>query len=127
MPETNKRGIDEMRVLLIDDEKELVTTLSERLDLRGIDNDWATSGEDGLEHLEKGAYDWVVVDLKMPGLGGFGTIRTIKSRWPETRIILLTGHNSSDSQDEAKGLGADHYMLKPFDIDNLLALMQGQG
>ena len=113
-----------MRVLLIDDEKELVTTLSERMDIRGIDNDWATSGEGGLEHLAQRTYDWVVVDLKMPGLGGYETIRTIKSRWPATRVILLTGHNSSESQSEAQGIGANHYLIKPVDIEDLLALIQ---
>ena len=113
-----------MRILLIDDEKELVTTLSERLDLRGIDNDWATCGEEGLEHFARKTYDWVVVDLKMPGLGGCETIRTIKTHWPETKIILLTGHNSRDSRNEAEGLGADHYLLKPVDIETILALMQ---
>ena len=56
-----------MRVLLIDDEKELVSTLSERLELRGIDTDWATSGEEGLELVKQSQYDWVVIDLKMPG------------------------------------------------------------
>lgn len=113
-----------MRVLLIDDEKELVTTVSERMDIRGIDNDWATSGEGGLEHLAKRSYDWVVVDLKMPGLGGYETIRTIKSKWPETKVILLTGHNSSESQSEARGIGANHYLIKPVDIEDLLALIQ---
>lgn len=115
-----------MRILLIDDEKELVTTLSERLDLRGIENDWATSGEEGLGYLDQQDYDWVVVDLKMPGLGGFETIRTIKSGWPRARIILLTGHSSGESLDEAKGGGADHYLIKPVDIEDLLILMQDE-
>lgn len=113
-----------MRVLLIDDEKELVTTLSERLDLRGIDNDWATSGEEGLKHVDSRRYDWVVVDLKMPGLGGFETIKAIRSRQPEAKIILLTGHTSSEDLDEVLGSGVDHYLLKPVEIGDLLALMQ---
>jgi DNA-binding response OmpR family regulator len=113
-----------MRVLLIDDEKELVTTLSERLDLRGIANDWATSGDDGLEKIRKESYDWVVVDLKMPGLSGFESIKAIKEIRPQTRVILLTGHSAAEDLDHALELGADRYLVKPVDIDDLLSLMQ---
>lgn len=113
-----------MRVLLIDDEKELVTTLSERLDLRGIANDWVTSGDDGLEMMHKESYDWVVVDLKMPGLSGFESIKAIKQIRPQTRVILLTGHSAAEDLDHALELGADRYLVKPVDIDDLLSLMQ---
>lgn len=113
-----------MRVLLIDDEKELVVTLSERLELRSIDNDWATSGEDGLALVRQNDYDWVVVDLKMPGLGGLDAIKAIKAVRPSARIILLTGHSAAEDLDYALKMGADHYLVKPVDIDVLLALMQ---
>lgn len=113
-----------MRVLLIDDEKELVTTLSERLELRGIDNDWATSGEAGLEFIKREKYEWVVVDLKMPGLGGFETIRAIKREQPGARIILLTGHSGSEDLEQALDLGADDYLVKPVQIETLLSMMQ---
>ncbi len=113
-----------MRVLLIDDEKELVTTLSERLDLRGIANDWVTSGGAGLELVRKEPYDWVVVDLKMPGLSGFESIKAIKEIRPQARVILLTGHSAPEDLDHALELGADRYLVKPVDIDDLLSLMQ---
>jgi len=116
-----------MRVLLIDDEKELVATLSERLDLRGVDNHWATSGENGLELVREHRYDWVVVDLKMPGLGGLETIEAIKRIQPQTRIILLTGHSAREDLDKALNLGADEYLVKPVEIDDLLGLMQSGG
>jgi two-component system OmpR family response regulator len=115
-----------MRVLLIDDEKELVTTLSERLDLRGIANDWVTSGDAGLEKIREVPFDWVVVDLKMPGLSGFESIKAIKEISPLTRVILLTGHSASEDLDHALELGADHYLVKPVDIDVLLSLMQAE-
>ncbi|MCB2226054.1 MAG: response regulator [Desulfarculaceae bacterium] len=113
-----------MRVLLIDDEKELVTTLSERLELRGIDNDWATSGEAGLELARKQAYDCVVVDLKMPGLGGLDTIRAIRQEQPDTRVIILTGHSAGEEMEGAQDLGTYRYLVKPVDIEDLLNLMQ---
>ncbi|MCF8033607.1 MAG: response regulator [Desulfarculaceae bacterium] len=113
-----------MRVLLIDDEKELVTTLSERLDIRGIDNDWATSGESGLELAKQQPYDCVVVDLKMPGLGGLETIKAIKQEQPDTRVIILTGHSSGEDMDSAMDIGTYRYLVKPVDIEDLLDLMQ---
>ncbi|MCB2190896.1 MAG: response regulator [Deltaproteobacteria bacterium] len=116
-----------MRVLLIDDEKELVTTLCERLEIRDIDSDWATSGEQGLKMVRDQAYDWVVVDLKMPGLSGYEAIQAIKLARPEARIILLTGHSAPEDLDRALEMGADLYLVKPVDIDDLIALMQGGG
>ena len=113
-----------MRVLLIDDEKELVTTLSERLDLRGIANDWATSGEAGLEFVKRQPYDCVVVDLKMPGLGGLETIKAIKLEQPDVKVILLTGHSSAEDVDQAMDIGTYSYLVKPVDFEDLLAMMQ---
>lgn len=115
-----------MRVLLIDDEKELVATLSERLDLRDIENDWVTSGEAGLELIKEKPYDWVLLDLKMPGLSGFESIKAIKKIRPETRVILLTGHSAAEDLDHALELGADRYMVKPVEFDDLLSLMQNE-
>lgn len=116
-----------MKVLLIDDEKELVTTLSERMEIRDIDSEWATSGEQGLRMIQEQAYDWVVLDLKMPGLSGYEAIQAIKAARPEARIILLTGHSAPEDLDRALDMGADLYLVKPVDIDDLIALMQGGG
>ncbi|BEQ16877.1 response regulator [Desulfoferula mesophila] len=116
-----------MKVLLIDDEKELVTTLSERMEIRDIDSDWATSGEQGLKMIQQQPYDWVVLDLKMPGLSGYEAIQAIKAARPEARIILLTGHSSPEDLDRALDMGADLYLVKPVDIDDLVAQMQGGG
>jgi DNA-binding response OmpR family regulator len=115
-----------MRVLLVDDEEELVTTLSERLDLRGVANDYATTGEQGLAYLWERDYDWVVLDMKMPGLGGLATLKAIKRSRPGARIIVITGHTSKEDHDAGLAAGADHYLLKPVDVDDLVALMKDQ-
>jgi YesN/AraC family two-component response regulator len=81
------------------------------------------SGEDGLELLKKQPYDWVVVDLKMPGLGGFESIKAIKRQRPDAKITVLTGHSSSEDLDHALKLGANRYLVKPVDIEDLLDLM----
>ena len=113
-----------MRVLLIDDEKELVATLSERFELRGIESDWATSAEKGLALLKEKQYDWVLVDLKMPGFGGFEAIKAVKRESPESRILLLTGHSAPQDLNHALDLGADLFMVKPVEIEDLLDIMQ---
>ena len=113
-----------MKILLVDDEKELVITMSERLDLRGIYNRWATNGEEGAKMALEQPYDWVVIDLKMPGLGGLETIKAIKEGQPSSRIIVLTGQSAPDALEKAKAMGADHTLVKPLDIEDLLAVMQ---
>ncbi len=116
-----------MRLLLVDDEEELVSTLSERLELRGVANDWATTGEQGLALLADHEYDWVVLDMKMPGLGGLGTLKAIRQQWPRIRIVVVTGHTSKDDYEAGLAAGADHYLLKPVDVDELLDLMKAAG
>ena len=116
-----------MRVLLVDDEEELVSTLSERLALRGIESDWVTSGEEGLRLACERQYDWVVLDLKMPGIGGMETLRNLKKQRPGTNIIVLTGHSSSEDLEQGLQHGASHYLLKPIDVEDLVQKMQGGG
>ncbi len=112
-----------MRVLLVDDEEELVSTLSERLDLRGIESDWVTNGEDGLRLALENDYDWIVLDMKMPGIGGLETLQAIKRRRPSTKIIVMTGHSSSQDREAGLRAGAQHYLLKPIDVEDLIARM----
>lgn len=114
-----------MKVLLVDDEEELVSTLAERLDLRGIASDWAINGEEGLHLAMANDYDWIVLDMKMPGIGGLQTMQTIKRRRPETRFIIVTGHSSAQDREAGLQAGATHYLLKPVEVDDLIALMQG--
>jgi CheY-like chemotaxis protein len=59
-----------VKVLLVDDEKDIVSTLAERLSLRGIDATWATNGEEALQRLQKGAFDLAILDVKMPQMNG---------------------------------------------------------
>jgi len=113
-----------MRVLLVDDEEELVSTLSERLDLRGIESDWVTNGQDGLRLALAHDYDWIVLDMKMPGVGGLETLQAIKRRRPATKIIVMTGHSSQQDREAGLQAGATDYLLKPVDVEDLVARMQ---
>jgi len=113
-----------VRVLLIDDEKELVDTLRERLEMRGMQAESATCGEEALRMVKETAYDVVVVDLKLPGLDGRKIVERIRERRPETRVVLITGHGSADGElDDLANLDYP-ILLKPFPIQRLVEHIQ---
>ena len=112
------------RVLLVDDEEEFVSALSERLMLRGIDADSALNGEEALARLVEKDFEVVILDVMMPGLGGLEVLRQIKSTHPNTQVILLTGHGSTREGIEGMRLGAFDYLIKPVDIEEMLAKMK---
>jgi len=114
----------EYRVLLVDDEEEFVSALSERLMLRGIEVESALNGEEALASLVDKEFEVVILDVMMPGLGGLEVLRQIKSTHPNTQVILLTGHGSTREGIEGMRLGAFDYLIKPVDIEEMLAKMK---
>ncbi|MBW6520798.1 MAG: response regulator [Desulfoarculaceae bacterium] len=111
-----------MKILLVDDEFELVSTLAERLSLRGIDADWATSGESALAKLQDTTYDLAVLDIKMPKISGLKLRKKIQKIQPEMRYIFMTGHGSAeDFYSASSEEGPDSYLVKPVNIDDLIA------
>ena len=115
--------MDQLRVLVVDDEEELVDALVERLNLRGIVAHGVTTGAAALEHVEKNGCDVVLLDVKMPAPGGLQVLTEIKERWPQVAVILLTGHGSAQDAEAGLRLGAFDYIMKPFDIDGLVGTM----
>ena len=114
----------EYRVLLVDDEEEFVSALSERLMLRGIEVESALNGEEALASLVDKEFEVVILDVMMPGLGGLEVLRQIKSTHPNTQVILLTGHGSTREGIEGMRLGAFDYLIKPVDIEEMLEKMK---
>lgn len=113
-----------MRVLLVDDEKELVSTLAERLSYRGVTADWVTGAEAALAKISEQSYDIAVLDVKMPGVDGFKLKRQIQQREPSMKFIFLTGHGSEDSYHiGSRETGKEFYLVKPIDIDELIKKM----
>lgn len=112
--------MNNLKILLVDDEKEFTSTLAERLELRGHETTTADDGESGLALLENEAFDVVVLDLMMPGLGGLDTLKHIRNQVPDLPVILLTGHGSAREGMEGMRLGAFDYLMKPLNIDDLL-------
>ena len=119
--------MNELRVLIVDDEEELVSALVERLNLRGFVAQGVTTGAEALSVLEGQEFDVVLLDVKMPGLGGLELIRRIKGARPKQEVILLTGHGSVKSIEEGMALGAFDYLMKPVKIDNLVHILTAAG
>jgi DNA-binding response OmpR family regulator len=114
-----------MRVLLVDDEIELVTALTERLNLRGIEAQWATSAEDAMAKLESQSFDIALLDVKLPRVDGLTLKKQMQEKCPELRFIFVTGHGSdSDFESCASEVGADCYLVKPMKIEDLIAKMK---
>ncbi|MFH1372337.1 MAG: response regulator [bacterium] len=112
------------RVLLVDDEEELVSTLVERLDYRGVSAEYAVDGEKALEMLQKVSFDVVVVDLKLPGMSGEELLHIIRKAYPHLPVLMITGHGSGDKQEYDKPEGAYDFLPKPIDISELLMKMK---
>lgn len=108
------------KVLLVDDEKDFLETLSERLKSRDLEVTSSTDPEEALEIARGGGFDVIVVDLKMPGMNGIEFLRAIKDDRPEMQVILLTGHATVDKGIEAVKLGALDVLEKPANFDTLL-------
>ena len=108
-----------IRVLLVDDEKEFVEQLSERLKLRNYDVTPAYSGEEAVEKVRQYLYDVVILDVSMPGMDGTEALKHIKSIRPLTEAIMLTGHATVESAIEGMKLGAFDYLMKPMETEIL--------
>ncbi len=112
------------KVLFVDDEKEFVQTVSQRLISRDVGTYGVYNGEDALEIIAEDRPDVMVLDLKMPGLYGVEVLRQTKEIAPEVEVIILTGHGSSKDMHDCMELGAFAYMNKPVDIEELSATIK---
>ncbi len=108
------------KVLLVDDEKNFVETLSKRLTKRELDILTALNGPEALEELAKDSgIDVVILDVRMPGMDGIETLRQIKANYPLVEVIMLTGHATVENAIEGMKLGALDYLMKPCDMEIL--------
>ena len=109
-------------VLLVDDEAEFVETFSERLELRDLEISKAFNGEEALQILETNrTIELVILDVKMPGMDGIETLAEIKKRYPLVEVIMLSGHADVESAIDGMKQGAFDYLMKPCDIDQMIA------
>ena len=120
MTEENQPAI---RLLLVDDEEDLVTFLAHRLRKRGLDVTMAMSGAEAISAASEIKFDVAIVDFKMPDMDGITVMEQLRTAQPFLEVLMLTGHGSHDSAWEAGRLQAFRYLLKPYDFEDLLALI----
>ena len=116
--------METLKVLFVDDEIDFLETLMKRMKKRGVDVAGVGCGEEALDYLSKQPADVVVLDVRMPGIGGIHTLREIKKIDSLMEVIMLTGHASIEVAIEGMQLGAFDYLLKPADFDELLYKIQ---
>jgi DNA-binding NtrC family response regulator len=116
--------LEALKVLFVDDERDFLETLMKRMRKRGVDVAGVGSGEEALDYLENHAADVVVLDVKMPGIGGINALKQIKKIDPLMEVIMLTGHASIEAAIEGMEFGAFDYLMKPADFDELYYKLQ---
>jgi len=112
------------KVLLVDDEREFVKTLSERLSMRDMGSAVVYDGESALELISSDEPEVMVLDLKMPGVDGIEVLRRVKAERPEIEVIILTGHGSEEDRKTCMQMGAFAYLQKPVDIAKLCETLE---
>ena len=110
-----------IRVLLVDDEKDFVDALSQRLQIRDLDVTTCLSGDAALSLIRDRDFDVIVLDVLMPGKDGIETLKEINHVKPLVLVIMLTGHGTVETAIEGMKLGAYDYLMKPTDTDDLVA------
>lgn len=107
------------KVLLVDDEKEFLEIMSERMKARGMEVTTAESADQAMSIIEKESFDAIIMDFQMPGMDGMEALKAIKNKKPELQIILLTGYATVEKTVEAMKIGATDFLEKPADFEAL--------
>ena len=112
-------------IMLVDDEVSFVEITAKRLVKRNMKTITAFSAEEGLENLKKNQdLDVIILDIKMPGMGGIDALKEIKTASPLVEVIMLTGHATIELAIDALKLGALDFLMKPVDIEKLVLKIQ---
>ena len=112
--------MERFRILIVDDEEDLVSTMAERLALRGFQVETATRATDALRHVSEEDFSVLILDVRMPGIGGLKLMAEIKRKQPDLPVILFTGHGSVADAERGMREGAFDYLMKPIDLDELI-------
>ena len=110
-----------MRILVVEDEKDLNNIITKHLKKNNFSVDSVFNGEEALEYLEYGTYDLIVLDIMLPKLNGYEVVKKLRENKNETAVLMLTARDSIDDKIKGLDLGADDYLIKPFDFGELLA------
>jgi len=123
-PVTTASAGPPIQVLVIDNDAAHAEAMADSLRSIGFACTVVTGGREALEQLERGTYEIVISDLKMPDVGGLEVLAKCKERQPDAEVILVTGHGTIESAVEAMQRGAFNYLLKPLDLKQLRAVVE---
>jgi DNA-binding NtrC family response regulator len=112
-----------IKLLLVDDEKDFIESLAERLQLRDFDVKSALNGDDAIKLVSENEFDVIILDVKMPGKSGIETLKEIKKLNQLSQVIMLTGHATVESAIQGMKLGAYDYIMKPTVTEDLINLI----
>ena len=110
-----------MKILLAEDEVDLNNVVTRYLKKNGYNVDSVLDGEEALDYLEYSEYDLVILDIMMPKVDGFEVIKKLRDKGNHTSVLMLTARDSADDKVKGLDLGADDYIVKPFDFNELMA------
>ncbi|MBL0125684.1 MAG: response regulator [Betaproteobacteria bacterium] len=116
---------DKTKILIVDDEE--IVRLSHLRVLSGAHSnvEAVTNGNDALRRMEQQPFDVVLLDVRMPGMDGMAVLKTIKQKWPDSEVIIITGYPAVDAAKEAVTLGAYDYLAKPVGPDDVINAANG--
>ena len=113
-----------MRILVVEDEKHLNRIISEAVEDEGYSVDSCYNGLEALEYLECGNYDVIILDIMMPKMNGLELVRRLRDRGDSTPVLFLTARDAVADRVEGLESGGDYYLTKPFDFQELMAVVR---
>lgn len=116
-----------LAILLVDDEPLMRLSMVDALEAVGYDVHAAASGTEGIETLKQKTFDLVITDLRLPGADGLAVLKTAKEKAPQIEVVVITAHGSVETAVGAMKLGAFDYITKPFQMDELLLIVERVG
>lgn len=116
---------DKTRILVVDDDEVVRWSYLRSLQSISCNVAAASDGEEALQTMEQNAFDVVLLDMRMPGQDGLSVLRTIKQKWPESEVVIITGYPTVDSAKEAVRLGAYDYVAKPVGPQDVINVTDG--
>jgi CheY-like chemotaxis protein len=112
------------RVLVVDDEEDILWSLQEELSREGIEVLTATNGKEALKVLQKEPVDFLIADIRMPDMSGVDLLLKAKEKFPELKVIVMTAYGSEAIKEEVLTKGAIRYLEKPFDLEEVISLLK---
>ena len=113
-----------MRILIIEDEKRLASTVADLLQKAGYTADTEGNGLTGLERAKRGDYDALILDVMLPGMDGYTVLRQLREAGKQTPVLMLTARSGLEDRVYGLDAGADYYLSKPFENEELLACLR---